>query len=747
MKRASAFTLLLALIVAALAAGFWLKSGSTRVLLARRGAPDAVTVEVPTPPGTGLATQASETGPAAKRPKAGELAVTHEPLQPRSGQRVRISVDSRGTSPQGELLLEYQMVEPGRYIARKDKGFEKQWLSVPLNDAGLQGDTTAGDGIFSAELEGDLQKHRRLVRYRVRSGATRKVIAPDEEDKQGNYAYFVYDGVPPWKGAIHPKAGAAQFRQPVTFSSEALQRVPVYHFISSKASVEQATWRQPADFGNPDRQEYRHTGTLVYDGMVYDHVGFRARGGAWRHAMGKNMWKFNFLAGHRFEARDHYGNRYKAKWDKLNLGACIQQGDYGMRGEQGMFEALGFRLFNLAGVEASRTHWVHLRIIDDAEESPANQYEGDFWGLYLAVENLDDHFLKEHDLPPGNLYKMEFGAKTAYNGDPAVTDQSDVNEFVRSIMRRRQNAPWWEENVDLPRYYSYRAILEAIHHYDIDAGKNYFYYHHPETKKWIVLPWDIDLSWGDHMYGGGYEPFYRAGILFQEPFKRQYQERLAELRDLLFNPDQINLLIDEHAAMISDPKGAPSLADADRAKWDYHPVLASPYVMSMKAGQGKFYFGNPRNTFQTMVKYMKNYAAKRAGWIDTRLLKGYTPPPPPQVAPPEPADASSDSLPLRLSSSPEASAKAIRWRLAEVTDPASPVFDSRQHWTYEIQPLWEHQTTSPEARVPASLLVPGHSYRVRARWQMDNGEWSRWSSPVLITARSAGPAEVNARAE
>jgi hypothetical protein len=52
--------------------------------------------------------------------------------------------------------------------------------------------------------------------------------------------------------------------------------------------------------------------------------------------MGKNMWKFNFLPGHRFAARDDYGRPYQAKWDKLNLGACIQQGDYGMRGDSGV---------------------------------------------------------------------------------------------------------------------------------------------------------------------------------------------------------------------------------------------------------------------------------------------------------------------------------------------------------------------------------------------------------------------------
>jgi len=72
-----------------------------------------------------------------------------------------------------------------------------------------------------------------------------------------------------------------------------------------------------------------------------------------------------------------------------------------------------------------------FEIIDQAEESPVDQDSGDFWGLYLAVENVDEHFLKEHALPAGNLYKIEGGAKTAFNGNPAVTNQSDVRQFMK----------------------------------------------------------------------------------------------------------------------------------------------------------------------------------------------------------------------------------------------------------------------------------------------------------------------------
>ena len=43
-----------------------------------------------------------------------------------------------------------------------------------------------------------------------------------------------------------------------------------------------------------------------------------------------------------------------------------------------------------------------------------------------------------------------------------------------------------------------------------------------------VVPWDVDLTWGDQMYGNGAEPFYRAGVLQREPFKAEYEARLAE---------------------------------------------------------------------------------------------------------------------------------------------------------------------------------------------------------------------------
>ena len=664
--------------------------------------------------------------------------VHHEPPQPRSGQEVRVRVDP-GTTPPGDLVLEYQVVAPGHYVAKKDVQFEKGWMRLPL--------TRGPDGGATAEIPGAAQRNRNLIRYRVRSVDGKQVLLPPPKDSQPNYAYFVYDGVPDWRGAVNPQ-GEGAAREVRTFPARVLTNVPVYHLIASYRAVEEVQWKPRWDGSDGDdaRHAYHQTGTVVADGVVYDHVPFRARGGGWRHAMGKNMWKFNFNPGHPFAARDEYGRPYAVPWDKLNLGACIQQGDYRMRGEQGMFEAVTFRLFNLAGTEAPRTHFVHLRVVTDETETPANQYRGDFWGLYLAVEEIEGEFLKEHGLSDGNLYKIE-----GYSGHPehiakgAPKDGSDVQEFLSQLLQgRRRFLPLrtpdldagWSDTVDLSRYYSYRSILEAVHHYDVGTGKNYFFYHNLADRRWQVIPWDVDLTWGDHMYGDGNEPFVASGILNRSPFRSAYQQRLAEIRDLLFNPDQTGRLIDEVAAHIWNGDSAPSLADADRAKWDYHPIMSSDLVMGGKSEPGLFYLRNPASRFGVMPALMKAYVQKRQRHID-RLLADYHPAAAPTLAGPKSAARTEGLLSVEIAAGTVPASGTLQWRLGEVTDPSAPGFVPGRPWHYEIETRWQTNTPAQSARigVPIGELETGHSYRVRVRSLPGSGTPSRWSDPIEFVVR------------
>lgn len=650
--------------------------------------------------------------------------IAHSPRQPRSGEPVTISARFRFHAQ--SAILEYQRVDPGQYIALKDPNYQAGWVSVPMTKTG-----DGRDARFEASIPGSVQAHRRLVRYRFRvmDKGARKLSVPSDKDPEPNFAYFSYDGIPPWKAAIQPGSSDPNRGKVVEFTTNVMAQVQSYFLLSKKRDIENATWyeRSPS-------KDYVYTGTFVSNGEVYDHVGFRARGGAWRYAMGKNMWKINFNKSHRLEAVDDYGVPYRAKWDKLNLRACIQQGDYGRRGEQGMYESVGFRLFNLAGVDAPRTHWISLRIVDDKVENPANQYEGDFWGLYLAIENEDSQFLEEHGLPDGNMYKMMLGRGELVNpGNGQTSDYSDIQQLISAYQRNNRPDSWWRSNVDLSRYYSYRAIIEAIHHYDVSGGKNYNFYFNPETGRCCVIPWDIDLTWGDHMFGDGVEPFLYP-VLSRPAFRVEYLSRLREIRDLLFNSEQADRLIDECAAIISPPGGGLSIVDADRAKWDYHPIMVSRHVIRSKASQGLFYRDSPTRDFAGMVRQMKNYVKKRSAHMDKILMVDRSIPTTPVLTYTGKPGYPTNALSFKSSSfAGSGRFAAQQWRVGEVEVLPEPSGKPTRPGHYEITAVWDSGELSEfkeQVAIPPNTVEPGRLYRARARLKDHTGRWSHWSAPI-----------------
>jgi hypothetical protein len=88
-----------------------------------------------------------------------------------------------------------------------------------------------------------------------------------------------------------------------------LDDLAVFQLITTRTDHEQSQYIPNSTAGKYTGEEYLWQGTLVYDGVVYDHVRYRARGGVWRYAMGKNMWKFDFNAA-TSSRRDNYGNTY-----------------------------------------------------------------------------------------------------------------------------------------------------------------------------------------------------------------------------------------------------------------------------------------------------------------------------------------------------------------------------------------------------------------------------------------------------
>ena len=479
--------------------------------------------------------------------------VNHSPQQPTSGQVV--TVTCKVTDPNGvaSVTLHYQLVDPGSYIPFMFPNYSlnpayedpANWSDISMYDGGAGGDQIAGDDIYSVQMSAGLQTNRRLVRYRitVQDNDACAVTVPYTDDPQPNFAYFVYDGVPAWSGAVDPGSSDPCEAQVVTYGTDVMRSLPVYHLISREDDVINCQYNKTYDNG-----DYRFAGTMVYDGKVYDHILYRVRGQYSTFFWGKNKWKFNFNRGHYFEVRDDYGERYKAKWNKMNVGtgACPwwqyphPDGTWDV-GTAGMLlnECLSFRFYNMADVPACKSTYFHFRVIDDAvEANPSDQYDGDFWGLYFGFEHADGAFVEEHDLPDGNIYKMDgspYDQGQTNQGPTEVTDGSDVVDFVNTY-NSHPSLSWWQANVDLAEYYSYKAVGIAINNSDPRPEENCLYYHNPVTNQWKIMPWDLDLTyeWATHYTDWEH---LRYCLDYQQCIIAN-RNRSRELLDLLFSSDQ-----------------------------------------------------------------------------------------------------------------------------------------------------------------------------------------------------------------
>ncbi len=686
--------------------------------------------------------------------------VEHTPHQPRADEPVLITV--KATDPEGviEVALEYQIVEPGNYISLDDPAYRQGWTRTLM--------TSSTNNLYQATLPADVQKHRRLIRYRLTAidslGAT--VQAPLPDDSTPNFAYFVYNGVPAWTGAVRPGATTAP-GQAFTVAAEEMNRVPTFQLLSQKKKVLEATGWSPGSALNQYRgDDYLWKGALVYDGEVYDHIRYRTRGGVWRYTMGKNAWKFDFNRGHELRMRDNYHHRFQVPWDKLSFRPDIQQGDYGHRGEQGLFESVGYRLLQLAGNAANNSVHIQFRVIDAAEEAPVGkQYDGDFWGLYLAVEEQDGTWLKERGLPDGNIYDMEgsFGNPN-HQGRDGPTDSSDLRTFLNAYSGNnslRLTEAWWRTNLDLRGYFGYQIIVQGIHHYDIQDGKNYFYYRNPISGQWSVQAWDLDLTWADSMYRGGkqsgFEPFLTPilnGFKWSNPrlpnLQREFRNRVREVRDLLFNPDQAWQVIDEQALLIRGTN-SPSFIDADRAQWDYNPIMKNSAITdSGKAGVGRFYqIGHGSKTFEGMVQLMKDYVTYRAtdtGYSLTTIATEVNIPATPTLTYIGPAGFPENQLEFSASAFVgTGNFGSVQYRVGEITRTNHPGFEPGKPWHYEIESAWESQVfLVPTAfiHVPAGALRAGQLHRARVRYLDATGRASHWSEPIEFTTGqpNTGPA-------
>jgi len=707
--------------------------------------------------------------------------VDHLPLQPLSGEPIRVTARVTDLQGVGEVTLKYQVVAPGDYIPaffphplnvllsdpyrppERNPDFEDpaNWSTLTMADDGKGADEMEGDGLFTAVLPP--QQNRTLLRYRITAvdSLGTGVTVPYGDDPSLNFACFVSDGVPGYEITRETvrQEGVGHVYPPETMTSLA-----VYILITRARDITEAIAADPAlqiPQGTDARFVENWEGAFVYEGIVYDHITYRLRGANGRYQVppdnpgnvaGKRHWRFRFNKGRHLQARDRFGNAYPTKWRVLNTGRM-----FGNRldGNWGLGDQVNDILWNAYGVPAPYGHAFHWRVIDGPQEAPSGadgQYLGDFWGIARAFENYDVRFLEAHGLPKGNLYKLVNQTQNAldqlrYQAPDAVNNGRD-HDNIQDSLRPAQSDNWLNTFVNYPEWYRYHAIAQALRHYDYwpDANKNAAWYFEPDYnpqnrylgRMW-TLPFDADATWGPTWNDGWdrpYDAIYGGGG--KAAFQKAYRNHIREVRDLLWQRDQLELVIRQTASFMD------ALEEADIDRWRNAP-----------AGAGRQYFpGKPReNTLEGKIQDMLNFAFTGGSWPGgsvgpggrASFLDSFADDPDRSRLPSRPTllYGGAPGHPLddlffecSIFEDPQGfeTFRALQWRLAEVTvipaagsrplsDPiwrAGPVkLELEAVW--DSGPVFEHEIL---LTLPPEAAAVGKTYRIRVR-MMDSTElWS-----------------------
>ncbi len=662
----------------------------------------------------------------------GIFAVDHNPARPQPATPVLVT--ARLQTGMVDIKLRLQAVAPGKYVRKTDPEYEKDWTELPMRDDGQEGDAQGADGIFTVRVPASYQRHRWLVRYRVvaTDQVGKTVQSPPADNTCPNFAWWCDTGPAAWTGSREP--GKVP---PLTFSTAFLNTLQPLHLLARGEDVARSQWD-----GNAHKQKQQ--GALIYRGIVYDHIEYSNRGQGSAHISGKNKWGLKFNTGHDVPFVDHDGVPFPAGCGSLNLnpGGSTPYLPV-LRGVTGLDEVLSMRAYRLAGVPSPSATWVQWRVVTTTDEvNGKDQFQGDLWGVYVAVGDMKPKMLADSKLPDGLTVSIQSGIKHTPHG---MTDADKVWEKFITALRSSPKEDWLRKNLDLPAYYSFHAMNRLLANVDLRPDGNHGYYRHPDGH-WSPIPWDNDMMFVPRHHQPGH--IDAITCLNHPRFAIDYRNRGREILDLFAatataQGGQVGQLTGDLAQALTPRGQAVDWPRLDEAVWNQHPRMnqkGSYFVNPV----GADHFGGPwkrtlaTNDFAGFRKYLVDFCT------DSRPIKNYAP----NDGDPRgygwgylthetkddaiPATATVALLPgaqhrfkasgfISPAKQPPA---ALEWRVGRIGQPGW--FELADYWRQEV-------ATGEEILIPQNFFSRSGQYRVRARWRDQTGRCGHWSAPVSIT--------------
>ena len=219
-------------------------------------------------------------------------------------------------------------------------------------------------------------------------------------------------------------------------------------------------------------------------------------------------------------------------------------------------EYMALDLFSSCGIPTPAHEFVFLR------------YNDVDFGLYLAVEDINEEFLSKHfSLPFGSLFKGAEGnadlpfSNSSWFGELRM-DLDHGDERILSLLDALDRGQGYDEYLDVDEVLRFFACTAAFGGKGsiLEEQSNFFLYDTGE--KFILLPWDLSEAFSAAPTGNGIDRFrleYFGGspcvffdlLMQDENNRRIYHAYLEEINDRFLDPEIMGPYFQSMVALVA----------------------------------------------------------------------------------------------------------------------------------------------------------------------------------------------------
>ncbi len=242
---------------------------------------------------------------------------------------------------------------------------------------------------------------------------------------------------------------------------------------------------------------------------------------------------------------------------------------------------------------------VSLRIFDDLIPWSSGgsfihlQLNGEYWGVYQLVEEVDEEFLARRAVSlPGTLYKAysDMRALSSQGSYAAFYEQkagpelghADLIAFIEGLAEvgQAELPAFLEANLDLDSFFDYYAMMIYTRQFDF-ISRNYYLYRNRDSARWQFIPWDMNLAfhWDDlpldfasqdspHWVGGSWNRLIDK-VLSVPRLRLEYAHRLADLNAGVLNRDHLSPMVES----VYDSLARDAAVDVHKAWYELNDYL------------------------------------------------------------------------------------------------------------------------------------------------------------------------------